>query len=86
MIFSVQQRVKQWRWDDLKTLLLMPNLFQFFKLTVADAKGKWLNKDQMLTALKSVVNESNNVGEGAPVGGLTSDNRYVLPSCNIVPV
>lgn len=47
----------------------------FFKLTVADAKGKWLNKDQMLTALKSVVNESNNVGEGAPVGGLTSDNR-----------
>ena len=65
-------------WDDLTTLVvvLMPNLFQFFKLTVADSKGKWLNKDQILIALKSVVNESNNVGEGAPVGGLTSDNRY----------
>jgi len=60
----------------------------FFKLTVADSSGKWMNKDQMLTALKAIVNESNNLGQGAPVGGLTSDNRdnwaaaYKLLSAN----
>ena len=48
----------------------------FFKLTVADSSGKWMNKDQMLAALKAIVNQSNNLGEGVPVGGLTSDNRY----------